>query len=317
MRRVVAAQHVHLDDGTSALAEKYFVPLEIVSTLDAPIYRDGRVCGLVCHEHRGAPRRWTDDEADFSISVAEIVAMQLVSADLRAAEDALRTQELALVEAMKEEALARMARGVAHDVNNILAIVLAQSDLTASKAENPDVVRAGHAVISESVLAAARILQALLEFGKPELAGNSDLDEVLGAMSGVLRAAVGESRAFSIELDGGRAVVPLSRERLEQIVLNLVTNARDATLGDGRILLSTERASPDTARIRVTDDGEGIDDRMRDQIFEPYFSTRARGSGLGLATVMRLVRHVRGTVSVESEAGRGACFTITLPIRDR
>src|SRR5690606_26760958 len=107
---------------TSGMVEGYFAPLGIASTLDAPLYREGRLAGMLCLEHR-AERAWTDDEADFAISAADMLAALFASDELREAHEALRDHELALREVMTSEALGRVARGVAHDVNNVLAIV--------------------------------------------------------------------------------------------------------------------------------------------------------------------------------------------------
>lgn len=312
-RRVVLASDVETDPATRDLAGPYFRPMGISSTIDVPVYRDGLVVGVCCHEHRGSARVWTTEEADFAISVAEVVALELASDELRAVQRALRQHEQAMYESMRDEAIARMARGVAHDVNNLMAVITgAAAVMRRSLAEAGD-VRGELEVIEEASRSASRLVHDLLEVGRAvEDVGECGLDDALQDIVPALRASA-IARSLAIVPDAPRSVVPVSRARLEQVLLNLVMNARDATDHGGSIEVRTHAIGADRVLIEVQDDGRGIDPEARERIFEPYFSTKHEGQGLGLPTIVGIVRGAGGTIDVQSEPGRGSTVRVELP----
>ncbi|MDQ3037623.1 MAG: GAF domain-containing sensor histidine kinase [Myxococcota bacterium] len=314
-RRVVVADDVARDPATADLIEPYFAPLRVTSTIDAPIYRDGRVVGVCCHEHRGPPRAWTAAEADFAVSVAEVVALELTSAELRELQEVVLEHEREQQESMRDEAIARMARGVAHDVNNLLAIVLgALAVLRRATPDSPD-LRAQSEVIEEAARSASRLVRDLLEVGRAvDDEGECALDDALQDVVPAMRAAAA-GRALAIVPDAPRKTVPISRARLEQVLLNLVMNARDATADGGRVEVHTRVVDEGRVEIEVRDDGEGVDEEARERMFEPYFTTKVEGQGLGLPTVLAIVRGARGTIDVTSERGRGSSVRVELPAR--
>ncbi len=140
-RRFIASSDVRADATMADLAAEYFAPRSIVSTLDVPLYRDGEVVGVLCHEHRGSPRVWTDEEGDFAISVADMLAHALTTSDLVAALEQLREEELARQDALRTEALGRVARGLTHDLGNSLQSVLLQAEHLLRVADDPERVR--------------------------------------------------------------------------------------------------------------------------------------------------------------------------------
>jgi signal transduction histidine kinase len=314
-RRVVLASDVSADPATSDLAGPYFARLGIEATIDAPIYRDGEVVGVCCHEHRGGRRQWTSDEAAFAVSVAEVVALELASDDLRAAEHALRTQEQALHEALREEAIARMARGVAHDVNNLLAVALGATAVLQRMPHDDPEVQAEIEVVEAAARSASRLVHDLLEVGQ-ELTDDGEvaLDDALHDMVPAMRASIG-ARALALVPDAPLAIVPISRARLEQVVLNLVVNARDATQEGGHVEVRSSRPEHDRVRIEVRDDGAGLAPEVRDRMYDPYFTTKAGGHGLGLPTVLAIVRRAGGSIRAEGAPGAGTAFIIELPAR--
>lgn len=312
-RRAIAADRVATDEGTRDIAASYFEPLGIVSTIDAPIYREGEVVGVVCHEHRGAPRAWTDDEIGFAVSVAEVVALELAQDDLRALSREIAAHEAQMQLALREEAIARMARGVAHDVRNLLAVVINAARVVQRTAGDPAELAAEIEVIEEAARSASQLVSDLMEVGRAVAErGECALDDALHDVVPLLRAA-SEGRALAIVPDAPRCVVPIARGRLEQVMMNLVLNARDATSEGGQIEVRT-RLDGAEAVLEVGDDGEGVDPALRDRLFEPYFTTRAPGArGLGLPTVRAIVEGAGGRVEVQSERGAGATFRVVLP----
>ncbi|UJR82133.1 sensor histidine kinase [Sandaracinus amylolyticus] len=315
-RRVITAQRVADDEATHDLVEGYFAPLEITATLESPIYRDGVVVGVVCHEHRGPPRGWSAEEADFAVSVAEVVALELATADLREAHEALRRQEVAMHDAMRDEAIARLARGVAHDVNNLLAVVVSAAALLRRNARS-DAPPAEAEVIEEAANSAARLVRDLLEVGRAASTDRGDcgLDEGLHDAVPSLRAIASERR-LAIIPDAPGWIVPLSMVRLEQVLLNLVANARDATRIGGHVEVRTLVLAPGRVAIEVEDDGTGIAPEAMPHVFEPYFTTKSEGRGLGLPTVLAIVRGARGTIEVApAPGGRGTIARVELPAK--
>lgn len=315
-RRVVAADDVQKHALTADIVEHYFAPLDIRAALDAPIYRDGRVVGVVCHEHRGGPRAWTETDAAFAVSMAEVVASLFASAELASAESSLREHEAALHALERENALENVARGVAHDVNNMLAVVsMAVGVLRRHAGESERVIWAADRIEVATESASALCAQLLYGGEGTRASGRADIDTTLDRLSPLLRSVAGEDRTLETHFGAPGLGVPLDPIELERIASNLVANARDATHPGGHIALRTEydRATNDIV-LSVTDDGRGLDPALANRVFEPYFSTKGtRGRGLGLATVQGLVRAALGSVSVHSEPGQGATFVVRLP----
>ncbi len=242
-----------------------------------------------------------------------------------------RAQEQ-LADVQRLEAIARLAGGVAHDFNNMLSIILGCTQLALS-ALPPD-----HPVTMdlESVMSAAErsalITRQLLAFGRKQVASPRvlDLTAYIEQVQSVLRRLVGEDVELALDLArplGGALVDPA---HVEQILINLVANARDAMPKGGRITLHTANVFLDGEYERlhngvppgkyvllsVADTGEGIPEAVKPHIFEPFFTTKAldRGTGLGLATVHGIVKHNGGHIWVYSEPGLGSTFKVYLPL---
>lgn len=314
-RRVLAASDVASDPVTADIVESYFAPLGIRSTLDAPIYREGRFVGMVCCEHR-ASRAWTDDEADFVISTTDVVATLFLADELHAAQQALAAREIALQEALASEALAGIARGVAHDVNNVLAVVFTGLEVLERSPADP--VRVGEATVAirDAAESAARLVRQLLIFGRP-VSGEAvatPLDPALRAAESVLRGLVGEGRALSFDLGAGDDAVALDATQIEQIASNLLVNAREAT-SEGQAIALRTRARDGEVWLEVEDAGAGMDELTRARVSEPFFTTKqgASSSGLGMAIVDRVVRAAEGRIEIESAPGRGTRVSIRFP----
>lgn len=322
-RRDIPAGAARRHGLTRELGPAYLEPLGIVSMLDAPIYRSGKVAGVVCHEHT-VERRWTDEERDFAGAVADAVARFLEEDARGDAETRLRAQEDYLGEARKMEALGRLAAGVAHDFRNFLTVVIGCADEIRRESTTPRIAASASEILDTTQRAAA-LLEDLLAFGREEAHAPRVLDvgEVVDSMATVLRTAV--SRTHPIDLHCQRPIgrVLVDRSQLERVLLNLVLNARDAMPRGGRIGIDVREEQIANGRIEpgiyvlleVSDTGTGMDAATRDRLFEPFFTTKpaGQGTGIGLAVVYRAVERCGGFLQVDSELGRGTRMRVFLP----
>jgi PAS domain S-box-containing protein len=221
----------------------------------------------------------------------------------------------------KMEALGRLAGGIAHDFNNILTAIIGYTALVLDTlpAGSDNHTRVGH--IERAATRAASLTQQLLVFGrqrvqKPEVI---DLNGTVRNLLPMLQRLIDENVCFETAFDADAGAVEIDPAQLEQVILNLTLNARDAMPKGGRLRISTSRASHEDgrplARLTVEDDGLGMDEATRARIFEPFFTTKevGNGTGLGLATVYGIVEQAGGQIVVDSEPQRGARFDVLLP----
>lgn len=322
--RCVAVRDVRESPDTAEMWAPYFEILGIASTLDVAIYREGRIAGVVCHEHRGDPRDWTEQEKAFAASVADRIAMQFEEAARRDAEQLLVAHEQHLVELHRMEALGRLAAGVAHDFNNLLTIILA-SAARASTDATPSRREEALADVSEAAQRGARLVRELVSFAQngkqsPRVV---DVGAVLQPLAGLLQRSVGSKHQIALKRPAATGRTLIDESQLERLVMNLVMNARDAMPEGGTIAIEIEEAEVDDGPaapgtwivLSVRDQGHGIDDETREHLFEPFFTTKGpgRGSGLGLSIVHRIVERCGGFIRVESAPGKGATFRVHLP----
>ena len=238
-----------------------------------------------------------------------------------------RALEARLLEAQKLESIGRLAGGVAHDFNNMLTAILGNVDIAASM-RSTDEVRPLLDEIRLTAERSAALTAQLLAFARRQLIEPKELEPgaLLTRIEALLRRLLGERISLTISLNSV-GWVRVDASQLEQVVLNLITNARDSLPGGGRVALQTSDvvlALPEAERhpdlspgsyvvITVTDDGDGIPAAALPQIFEPFFTTRRGGTGLGLATCYGIVKQSGGHIGVDSEPGRGAKFSVYLP----
>lgn len=243
----------------------------------------------------------------------------------------LKKMENQFQQAQKMEAVGRLAGGVAHDFNNMLGVILGRTELALSSIDEDSPLHGDLQEIHKAAERSASLVRQLLAFARRQTANPRvlDLNEVLAGMIKMLRRLIGED--IDLAWLPGREVWPVKIDpaQLDQILANLVVNARDAISGGGNITIETDNASfgdaycaehegflsGDYARLTVTDSGCGIEAGVFDRIFEPFFTTKetGRGTGLGLATVYGIVRQNLGFINVYSEPGCGSTFKIYLP----
>jgi PAS domain S-box-containing protein len=246
---------------------------------------------------------------------AFIIAMLEDIAERKRAEEQLRAAE-------KMEVIGRLAGGVAHDFNNLLTGILLYCDLVLSGAAPDDRSRPHVEQIRLAGEQGAALTQQLLAFARKQVPQPRTivLNEVVSSTENLLRRLLGEQIVLATVLGPNLGTVRADPGQLRQVILNLVLNARDAMPHGGRITVSTHAAQlPDAshpaAALVVEDTGSGMDAETRAHLFEPFFTTKkaGEGTGLGLATVQRIVNESGGAIQVESEIGRGTRISVLLP----
>ena len=237
-----------------------------------------------------------------------------------------RALEARLRDAEKLESIGRLAGGVAHDFNNMLTAILGNVAFAASM----DSIEEARPLLEEVRVAAERsaaLTAQLLAFARRQIIEPKilDPDASIRRLEPLLRRLLDERKRLDLSLGAG-GHVRIGESQLEQVIMNLVTNARDAMPGSGRITVATAELTLDGAgsaeaglapgnyvTLTVSDTGRGIPPEVRPHLFEPFFTTREGGTGLGLATCYGIVKQSGGTILVESEPGQGSTFRVYLP----
>jgi two-component system cell cycle sensor histidine kinase/response regulator CckA len=243
-----------------------------------------------------------------------------------------RTLEEQLRQSQKLEAIGRLAGGVAHDFNNILMSVMGSAELLLMQLARDDPARGEANEIKQSVERGAGLTRQLLAFSRRQAIRTQrfTLGSVITGMDTMLRRLIGPEIEFVIVSAAEPVEVVADRGQIEQVVMNLVINARDAMPEGGRLTLRldavhlegteanslVEGNAGDYARMSVADTGTGMDEQTRAKLFEPFFTTKeqGKGTGLGLSIVYGIVKQSAGYINVVSEPGRGATFFIYMPL---
>jgi two-component system, cell cycle sensor histidine kinase and response regulator CckA len=236
--------------------------------------------------------------------------------------DERKLLEERLLQSQKLEAMGRLAGGVAHDFNNILTAITGYSDLLLARPRLPDEARSEVAEIKRAAQRAGALARQLLAFGRKQTLEPRvlALNEVVREIEAMLTRLIGEHIELRTTLADELGPVRVDPGQIEQVIVNLVLNARDAMPEGGTLTLATENVELDIpcVKLSVTDTGKGMDYQTAARIFEPFFTTKEaeKGTGLGLATVYGIVEQSGGHVDVWSRPGEGAVFTVVLPRAD-
>lgn len=248
------------------------------------------------------------------------------------AEKEHRTLEGQLLHAQKMESVGQLAGGVAHDFNNILTAIIGYGDLLQTKLKDDGQVRAYVDQILASAERAANLTQSLLVFSRKQVVSLKpvDLNQIVKKVENLLLRLIGEDIELKDIMTDEDLVVMADSSQIEQVLMNLATNARDAMPYGGLLTIETSHVELDNdfvrthgyskpgqyALITVSDTGKGMDEETKERIFEPFFTTKevGRGTGLGLAIVYGITKQQEGYINVYSEPGKGTIFKIYLPL---
>jgi signal transduction histidine kinase len=318
-----------VDRDGDALSEEfrssYLAPLGITSMLDAPIFQDGEIIGIICHEHVGTVREWTEPDCEFAASVGDIVARLYAEAERRRAESALEAHRAHLAELQRLGEVGRLAAGVAHDFNNVLNAILGYAELLADAGgDTPRVNR----LATELASIADRgrgLAQNLMTLGRVDVQRACVFSpaDALDVSLPLLRVAAGVGvRLETIVPRSGNRVV-MDPIQLERAILNLVINAREAMPVGGVVTMELREESvgrsPDCqstfAVVEVSDTGVGMDQETRERMRETFFSTKgSQGRGLGMSIVNQIITMAGGFIQIDSSPGQGTRVRLYLPL---
>jgi signal transduction histidine kinase len=264
-------------------------------------------------------------DRDYVLAVARDIA------DRKRAEAEMKRLEEQLRQAQKLEAVGRLASGIAHDFNNILGVIVGYGEIVSRSLLDDDPLRSKVAQILEAARRAAALTRELLAFSRQQVLDLRilDLNAIVSEMDPMLRRLIGEDIALATALGPELGSVEGDLSQLQQVIMNLAVNAREAMTAGGQLRIETSNfdlAAEDVSRypllktgsyvsLVVTDTGSGIDASARAHVFEPFFTTKefGKGLGLGLSTVYGIVEQSGGHIYVNSEAGVGTSFRIYLP----
>lgn len=265
-------------------------------------------------------------------SVREWVGMNIDITKRKQTEEALMASEMKLAQAQKLESVGRLAGGIAHDFNNMLTAINGYSDLALRNAGIDSKLRHYLEEIRKSGERSAALTQQLLAFSRKQVLNPKivDINEVIAETSSMLSRLIDESIQFESKLSPDLKRVKVDVGQLSQVIMNLIVNARDAMPDGGLLKVETEnleigRNDPEFfdseavhgkyVLLKVSDNGTGMDDNIKKNMFEPFFSTKDvdKGTGLGLSMVYGIVNQSDGFIRVESELGKGSVFKIYFP----
>ncbi len=244
-----------------------------------------------------------------------------------------RRLEEQLHHSQRLDAVGRLAGGIAHDFNNLLMVITGHSQMLLEAMHPGDPARADLEQVVKAAERATDLTQQLLAFSRRQVVRSTvlSLNSLVEDMDRMLRRVLGEDIELITTLNPGLHSVRADAGQIEQVILNIALNARDAMPGGGRLTLETSNAEVTPASERqpsgppagkyvvlsVTDTGAGMDSDVQSRVFEPFFTTKVHGTGLGLSTSYGIIRQAGGDIWVDSKLGQGTTFRIYLPVAEQ
>src|SRR6266545_4488129 len=302
--------------------------------LGVPIKSGPRTLGVLVVRTRRESGFSDADQAiatAFAAQAATAIENARLYQEIQCAYQELRSTKDQLTQSQKMEAIGRLAGGVAHDFNNLLTVIIGRLHLLRYGLKAGDPLYREFEVIEQAAFRAATLTRQLLAFSRKQVLQLKalDLNTVVNEVAPMLRRLIGEDIELTVALGSGMGRVMADSGQLEQVLMNLAVNARDAMPSGGRLALETANVQLDAAfagehpgasygphvMVAVSDTGIGMSPDIRAQIFEPFFTTKevGKGTGLGLSMVYGIVKQHQGYICVESEVGVGSVFRVYLP----
>ncbi len=238
--------------------------------------------------------------------------------ELEQSHEAYRKSEEKLQRSQKLEAVGLLTGGIAHDFNNILTVINGYSRMLLEMENlDSDVYKSVQEILNAGEKASS-LTKRLLTFSRTTFSELKvmDINQLLLDLDKMLHRLISEDVELILDLEEKQCLVLADSTSIQQLLINLVVNARDAVGPHGKIQIRTRKADIDTVKIIVEDNGIGMDQNILDHLFEPFFTTKevGKGTGLGLSTVYGIVKQLKGNIEVKSQKGKGSTFIIALPL---
>ena len=277
---------------------------------------------------------WCGPLRDDSDAINGVIGVATDVTEYRRGEAARKSLEQQLLQAQKMESIGRLAGGVAHDFNNLLTAIIGYAQLLLGRIEEDHPLRKETEEILEAGYKAAGLTSQLLAFSRCQelVRKNIDLNDTILTFTKMLRRVIGEDIDLRFIPDMSLPLVNADAGQIEQVLMNIAVNARDAMPEGGRLIVETQEARMDDdycrvhpwarpgryAVIKMNDTGVGMDPETQQHIFEPFFTTKdqSKGTGLGLSVVYGIIEQHQGLIHVYSQEGFGTAFSVYLPLRD-
>jgi two-component system cell cycle sensor histidine kinase/response regulator CckA len=314
----------------ASFAPRLMEVLPVPHSIVAPLIVQDKVIGLLSVQ--------SNDLTEEDIPAMMAFAHQLAAAwhkaqlmeDLRRNLEDLQNTQAQLLQAQKLESVGQLAGGIAHDFNNILTVILGHAQLALSQVIPADPIYRDLNAIEQAAQRAAKLTRQLLAFSRRQRLEMAELDlnDLIDNFVKMLQRVIGEDIEVQLDLAPGLGAIYADGNALEQVLMNLAVNARDAMPRGGILRISTGKveispaycqshpeAKPGTyVQLSVADTGIGMDEKTRERLFEPFFTTKEKGTGLGLSVVYGIVKQHGGWIEVWSAPGKGTIFAIYLPV---
>ena len=326
----------------AALGYLYIIPLVVVAgflkrwqvvilALASALLREADMLTPLSGDHLARTGLVAIAFAGAALFVRELARNQQLALQSVKELQARQQLERQFLHAQRLEAVGRMAGGIAHDFNNLLSVIIGFSDLALQQIKTDTPLWRDVKEIHGAAGRAAGLTRQLLEFSRRDMLQPkvTNLNELISNLANMLRRLIGEDVDLRLDLQAGLSAVKVDPASIEQVVMNLVINARDAMVHGGRLSIRTAEIEIDAplpgappginpgryVTLAVQDTGAGMDRKVQEHLFEPFFTTKeaGKGTGLGLCTVYGIVKQNGGDIWFLSDAGQGTTFTIYLP----